>query len=308
MSDIRIKFNAPEIINLDDNPPLTPDDYLSENAINCRTTRDYLKRRPLYAPDIKHPFYGMENYKAAGLRSPSEAVKYILKKYLPPAPDNDKAWNTDDDILRQQSQITVETQRAQNQKRKRDDGGNPQTPKRSTKNYKSVIVDVPIGPDGKELPRNGRWKGPKMRKVVKVEIPTSQGPKDGITEVSNSLFPNEPSMPISTAQAIETSERSSPTESELATPAPLPLSAMNPLINSPKDTTYDSSDTVVEESMEAIAAKPPKTPRRRACLKPQRSAVEKTRIQPSRGKTVLASPLPKMYTWDAVTSSPVKPA
>ena len=277
--------------------------------------------------------------------------KYILGKY-PGNPTNawDKPWKTDKDILRQQSQIVQPVPTVAKLKRKREalvpmHSQSLQLP-RLRRGAKHVIVDVPVGPDGKELDRgliNGKWKGPKMRKVVEVEVPEADLSSGNI---SNSPIPQphtllanfytqpaqgltEEPLPIScpfTMNRAYINKRSekSMTHAKLSiSPGPRPEVGAPPspvavpvvpkptldksLLNRVKDADYETSDTVDDENIPARQrwkGSKDEVVLRHAQVKGSKTG---SRTQPKRGQLPnLVSQGPLMVTWDPRTAIPVK--
>lgn len=296
-------------------------------------------------------------------------VAYILNKYAGGSvTTNDKPWETDDDVRRQQSQILLPMNLATKQKRKRDALTRPTShatsaPKLGNGSHKVIrcIVDVPVGPDGKELERSLikgslKRKGPKIRKVVEMEIPgtaiaiesriqtshiecpalllkgTTRQSKSPTPPPDNRSFGPEPLMIRETSlveitcqlqascpfkmdrdwvtnreetllsEADRSASPSPGLAEKVAAASAITLlqsaSLTNTLLNRVKDANYESSDTI--EDLEMTKAQNEQPKKRGGRPKQVKSTF---RAKP---KGTRQAGLPRMVTWDPLTTSPVK--
>ncbi|KAF8422571.1 hypothetical protein EV426DRAFT_174630 [Tirmania nivea] len=265
---------------------------------------------------------------------------YILGKF-PGNPTNawDKPWKTDKDILRQQSQIIQPVLTVAKLKRKREVliPAQPQLLQlpQLRRRVKRVIVDVPAGPDGKELDRvviKGKWKGPKIRKVVEIEAPEADISSGNISNSPISqpqtFVPNyyaqsaqgstELSLPISCpftmnrAYINKRSEKSMAHAGLSVSPDPglemvVPKAVLDKsLLNRVKDAGYETSDTVDDENIPA--GQRWKGDQDGLVLRQVQVSKTGNRTQPKGGQFLKLNPHlgPLMVTWDPRTAIPVK--
>ncbi|KAF8467641.1 hypothetical protein BDZ91DRAFT_793326 [Kalaharituber pfeilii] len=228
---------------------------------------------------------------------PLNDIDYILNKYLP-TECGDRPFATDKDILQKQLQVLHPLQAARGQKRKHQctitrKNSAPRVLERKTR---SVIVDVPVDHDGKELDRKlvkGRWKGPKIRKVVQVDVGSSNFPfgDDGAENLNYGSDMNQSSRETS----LE--DLSSAGEVIKAARTVASQSLVKSALDFVKDKNYDTSDTIDDGQQT-----PPTSPSSRKKRRVIKSSVAR-RIQPKRGHL---PDLPKLVVWDPATSSPLK--
>jgi len=218
-------------------------------------------------------------------------------------------------------------------------------PPQLRRGVKRVIIDVPVGPDGKELDRElikGKWKGPKMRKVVEVEAPEAdmssgnisnspisqpqtlvanyyaqptQGPTEVSLQISCPFTMNRAYINKRSEKSIAHAELSispDPGPEVVTPPAPavvpvVPQATLNKsLLNRVKDADYETSDTVDDENIPA--GQRWKGNQDGLGLRQAQASKTGSRTQPKRGRLPSLVPHvgPLMVTWDPRTTIPVE--
>ncbi|RPB28707.1 hypothetical protein L211DRAFT_404535 [Terfezia boudieri ATCC MYA-4762] len=269
---------------------------------------------------------------------------YILEKYSgSPTNSWDKPWKTDKDILRQQSQILQPALTMAKLKRKREAPAHSQLlhPAPLRRGVKRFIVDVPVGPDGKELDRvliKGKWKGPKMRKVVEIEVPEADISLGNISNSSTSQDSHPQTLVAKYyAKSAQDSTVVAPQIScpftmnrayihkrsgKLMAHAEFPITPDSPalvavpavpkaildksLLNRVRDADYETSDTVDDENIPA--GQRCKGNQDEPVLRQVKVSKTGSRARPKRGQLPnLVPPVcPLMVTWDPRTAIPIE--